>query len=468
MHTSFTENPYRGASYYFFWLSLLIVSIKTLLLILDPKPAFHFGDSGAYLATALSKWIPPDRSFTYGFLLRPLDLESHSLMPVLLLQTAMSAIASIVTGLLLIRYLGVSYKLATLMAALCAIEPLQLMSERFVMTEAAATFAFAFFVWCCLAFLESGSLAVLVSVQVIGVILVSLRFSFLPLILVLSILLPILSVQIRFKSSFKPLLIRLALAITISQALLLGYRHLYGALAQTKAAYLSRDGDFLLADMVPLIQPIDFPITAKRRQLFQYITIPLTSIDERRFHRWVPGGICEAVLRVCHSDEDLANRVAKTTALRAMWRDPLGVVRLAAGTYREFLDYGKMEWALKLDQGHYVSPTPNDVAMIKRWFDIDARDRGFNSLTKRWEGIAVPWCWLMVTLPMLYGLEIGIHKSRPFRYDLALLSMALVILLTANIPVEIANPRYLTPLPWLSILILGVIFSRFPIRNRRR
>ena len=103
------------------WLSLVSLLTKAVLLIADPYPAFHFGDSGAYLATALVKWIPPDRSFSYGFLLRPLILQSHSLTPVLLMQTWMSTVASIVLGVLLLRYFRAKLTVAMCFSFLCAI-----------------------------------------------------------------------------------------------------------------------------------------------------------------------------------------------------------------------------------------------------------------------------------------------------------------------------------------------------------
>ena len=447
-------------------LSCLVFSIKALLLLLDPYPSFHFGDSGAYLATALTKWIPPDRSFVYGFLLRPLVLQSHSLIPVVLVQTLLSGIASIVVGLLLIEYFNTRKSIALCFSVLCAIEPLQLMSERFIMTEAFATFGFSLFVWACLQFLKTGGYWMLALAQLLGVTLVSLRYSFLPVVLMLSVALPLLSKKNNLRVNGKTLLIRLTIAVVISQCLLFGYRHLYGFLAHTKPAYLSRDGDFLIADVAPLIRPEDFPIPGERDRLFHRITVPFTGVDVRRLHRWAPGGLCDAILQVSHGDEEVANGLARTTALRAIKRDPIGVFGLGAATYRDFLSYKRIKWALDLDSGHFVSPTDNDVAMIQRSFGADARRRRFDSATKRWERLAIPWCWLIAALPILYLIHLAVHRRQVSRYDMFLWLTATAILLTAVVPVEIANPRYLVPLPWLSILILGAMYSRW--RGLRR
>ncbi len=443
----------------FTWIGLSVFLVKLLFLLLDHNPGFHFGDSGAYLATALMKWIPPDRSFTYGFLIRPF-ISFHSLLPLLILQTAMSALASTITGVLLYNFCGTSLRISMAIALLSAIEPLQLMSERYVMVEAAGTFGFALFTLVCFCYLRSKSLFILFLGQVLGVLLVSLRISFLPLVLLLSIALPVLAEVSRAGVAIRPLIVYLLTAILVSQTLLWGYRHLYGFLAETKPAYMSRDGYFLAADMAPIIKPADFPIPGKRPQLFRSVTIPLSGIDHRRLHRWLPGGLCAAILNVAGGNEEVANRIARETAIRAMNRDPLGVISLAFQTYRQFFEYRKVEWALKIDQGKFVEPTVNDVAMIEKWFGIDVSERRFHSLSQRWEASAAPWCWFMLLLPFGYALEVGINHRRVLRSDYLLLLMSFTILFAAIVPVEIANPRYLVPLPWLSILIVGTIYSR--------
>src|SRR4029453_17474709 len=53
------------------WLfCLLVLAIKILLLLLDPSPKLFMGDSGSYIWTALTGWIPPDLSHFYGYTLR--------------------------------------------------------------------------------------------------------------------------------------------------------------------------------------------------------------------------------------------------------------------------------------------------------------------------------------------------------------------------------------------------------------
>lgn len=448
------------------WPIFVSAVAKAAFLLIDHKPGFHFGDSGAYLATALIKWIPPDRSFTYGFFVRPLVLYSHSLLPLLLVQVVMSAAAAVIVGFLLLRYFRASLRAALCFSFLCAVEPLQLMEERYVMAETAATLLFALLTWASLAFLETHRFSLLVGIQLVGIMLVSLRYSFIPLVILLSILLPLLG-AVRARSKWKQFLIGLSVAVLCSQFLLFGYRHLYGFLAHTEPSYLSRGGDFLAADMAPIITPQDFPIANERAVFFKEVKIPLRDIDQRRFQRWSQDGLCAALLRVAGGDEEVANKLALKTAQRAIKRNPFGVARLAVQTYGEFLSYRKMHWALLLDQwgrmlesGEFVPAEDHDVTMIRSWFGINARYPELNSVTRRWELLAAPWCWVIVLLPLAYIAEIWIHRKQTSTKDIFLVFSALCMLLSALIPVEIANPRYLVPLPWLSVLVLGVIWTR--------
>ena len=66
----------------------LIFAIKLLLLWLDPTPKLFLGDSGAYIWTALTGWIPSDRSYFYGYLVRWLAVWPHSFGPLLVESNA--------------------------------------------------------------------------------------------------------------------------------------------------------------------------------------------------------------------------------------------------------------------------------------------------------------------------------------------------------------------------------------------
>ena len=79
---------------YLGYLLLVILAIKFVFYLLDPQPRFLLGDSASYLWTALTGWIPEDRSFTIGFILRVLAVWPHSFQPMILVQAGLSGISS--------------------------------------------------------------------------------------------------------------------------------------------------------------------------------------------------------------------------------------------------------------------------------------------------------------------------------------------------------------------------------------
>ena len=81
----------------------LVLAIKLLLLWLDPTPKLFMGDSGAYIYTALTGWIPRDRSYFYGYLVRWLAVWPHSFSPLLFVQALSSGATAIVFALICSR-----------------------------------------------------------------------------------------------------------------------------------------------------------------------------------------------------------------------------------------------------------------------------------------------------------------------------------------------------------------------------
>ena len=446
-----------------FLLLIAVLAVKTLMFALDSEPSFQFGDSTAYLSTALNKWIPHDRSFVYGFILRSIVVRPHSLQPLLVVQMILSGIASWIVGVCLVRYFKTKFILAAFCAIGCALEPLQLMFERFVMTETMSVFMLALFMLLSFSYLRTGSLPVLALIQIVGVFLFSLRYSYLPLVLVMSVLLPLLSKPpgfFRTRNRLTSVVLSLVLSLGLSQLLLLGYRHLYGSLVHGPAEYSSQDGIFLVADMAPIIKPIDFPLAEKRNAVFGNLKFPLADPGLRRPHRWMEGGLCQAIEKVVDNGAE-ANRLARKTALRAMKRDPFGVLKLAAFTFSDFFNHERMKWNVHLDQGQYVGPTPGDIEMLKRSFGIDLTKRNFNSLTKRWQEHSIVWFGVVVTLPLIYLLFVVLRWSRVGIAEIFCAVSALILLAAAIIPVDISTPRYIIPLGWIAFLLLGSMITKF-------
>jgi hypothetical protein len=113
----------------------LVIAIELLLLWLDPKLKLFMGDSGSYIRTALTGSIPRDRSYFYGYLVRWLALWPHSFTPLLVIQALAGGATAIVFVLICSRFFKMANRFSFLLGVLCALDPCQLVWERYVMTE---------------------------------------------------------------------------------------------------------------------------------------------------------------------------------------------------------------------------------------------------------------------------------------------------------------------------------------------
>ena len=173
-------------------LSLLALAIKAVVLVADPNPQFFLGDSASYIATAVVGWIPPDRSYLYGFLIRWLSVGSESLFSLVLAQTFASAFSAGLLGWNLRRFLEVSPRLAAFITIAYSLDPLQLMYERFVMAETFSLLAAMGFFSLVLLFIDTGRKRYLALASIAGLVSVALRISFLPPVAALSFAAPFL------------------------------------------------------------------------------------------------------------------------------------------------------------------------------------------------------------------------------------------------------------------------------------
>ncbi|HEY9805947.1 MAG TPA: hypothetical protein V6D04_05225, partial [Candidatus Obscuribacterales bacterium] len=172
---------------------MLIFAVKLLLLWLDPTPKLYLGDSGSYIRTALIGSIPSDRSYFYGYLVRWLAVWPHSFTPLLVAQALASAATAIVFALICSRFFEMSNRLSFFFGLMCALDPCQLVWERYVMTETFSLLVYVLVLYWSLAYLRDRRLWQLAVVQALSVLLIGFRMSFLPVVQACTILLPLIA-----------------------------------------------------------------------------------------------------------------------------------------------------------------------------------------------------------------------------------------------------------------------------------
>src|SRR6476646_10990083 len=172
---------------------VLVLAIKLLLLWLDPTPKLYMGDSWSYIRTALIGSIPSDRSYFYGYLLRWLAVWPHSFTPLLIAQALASGATAIVFALVCSRFFGMSKRLSFFFGSMCALDPCQLVWERYVMTETFSLLVYVLVLYWSLAYLRDRRLWQLAVVQALSVLLIGFRMSYLLVVQACTILLPLIA-----------------------------------------------------------------------------------------------------------------------------------------------------------------------------------------------------------------------------------------------------------------------------------
>ena len=255
------------------WLfCFLILALKFLLLGLDPLPQLFMGDSGSYLFTAVSGWIPPDRSFLYGYVIRWSSLGTGSLTSLLILQAFLAAVTAILVALICRCIFGLTSGLSYLFGVLCSLDPLQLVWERYVMTETVSLFFYAFALFFSFLYLKQQRLWQLAIVQILSVFVISFRMSYLLVAQISAVLLPLIAFLPEIRAAFwkhssallkmsglKSAGLHLAFSILFMFLLQQGYRQLNGRLAGREPALLHNTGLSVLTTWAPVLKPTDSP-----------------------------------------------------------------------------------------------------------------------------------------------------------------------------------------------------------------
>jgi len=482
-----SASPKPTLSEFPYWLTVaaIIFAVKGLFFWVDPVPMFFLGDSQSYLETAVHGWIPTDRSFTYGYVIRFFAVNTGSLVPLLAAQIIASALAALSATFILRRYLNTSPLLAALMGILCALEPLQLMFERYVMTEPFSTGLFALFVTIAIGYLKHPSWVRIGLLQITGVSLISFRIGFLPAVQAVTLLLPLFALwgkseppeqfarwtlfsrELRFPRRGMRVASHLMLSIILFLGLHAGYKRVFASLVQrglpnAQPAYNYKNGFFLLSLVGPIVKPCDFPVPDKVNAVFDQLSFRLDDYQMRNQQLWVKGGLIDRLQANC-SDILEANRLAELTAQNAVKRNPLGELSLIMISYADWWNPDRLLPYMKRDRGNRELP-PELLTMLKENFNLDGAPLPhLSTVTNRYFFSA--WRWylglLLLPLPAGYLIWKSPRKNKPqyiLLFGFVFLQIAVAIVLSVQPTV-----RFLHPIAWLSTLVLGAVLRQVQI-----
>jgi hypothetical protein len=442
-----------------------IFALKFLLFAIDPLPKLYMGDSGSYIWTAVSGWIPFDRSFFYGFVIRWTALWTGSLTWLLVVQVCLSAITCILFSSITRFIFELPERWSYVFGFLCAIDPLQLLYERYVMTEAISLFLYAFVIYYSLLYLKTRRLRNLVIVQVVSVGLIGFRMSFLLQVQIDTIILPLLAFapdvlkRIRRQplaeaSPASPARVcagHLLLSVTLMFLLHTGYKRANGWLSHREPDYLYSTGITLLSYWAPVLQPEDAPDARLADLIRRGDEFHLKNPVYRNAQRFGPAHLIDR-LRKLEPDQSKADNLAKKTALHALWRNPLGVLGIGLRTYVSYWNVAALKRFAVSDFSFRRPPDDKMRALLASHFHLSYA-QGTMSPAQLYYFVAWPYYFLILLAPSLSGLAIALRSSR--RYAI-LLFVHISIMMAMAMTFGGDSIRYLQPISFMTLLVLAL------------
>jgi hypothetical protein len=447
----------------------LVFAIKLLLLWLDPTPRLFMGDSWSYIWTSLTGWIPGDRSYFYGYLIRWLALWPHSFGPLLVMQTVASSATAIVFALICSRFFEMSNALSFLFGLLCVLDPLQLVWERYVMTEAFSLLVYVLVLYWSLAYLRDRRLWQLAVVQALSVLLIGFRMSYLLLVQACTVLLPL----IAFARCTFPMLSKRSEPRTVGAGVLkIGFIHLIasiammfvmhgaykyanGRLSERESAYGYTAGDHLAAVWAPALEPSDASDPRFGQIIASGDQFKIKDLRARNAQQFMEGFLVRRWHEI-EKDPRTNDRVSRETAINALRRRPLAILGLTKQTYMEYWDARVIQRFARTDLG-YGKLQDDQLQTLAEKFGFQGVKqlpaKPF-SLLQRYFLAASPYYLVVVLSPLIWAIATWLSRNRAFALLLFFHASILLVVVTALSPQ--AGVRYIQPISLLTILSLAV------------
>ena len=439
-------NPARRT---FAWMIGLVVVLKLAAVLIDPQMRLFLGDSATFLLAArVDDWLPPDRSFVYPNLIRWMVLPTGSLGVLLYWQTLAGIVTALLMGWILRARLDLPRTLTLVVVCVFALAPEQLFYERMVLAETFGLCAFVAFFAAASAYLVRGAVIWLPITLVLGLAAVSLRMNYAPVVIVISLGLPLL--RLFDADARPPWRVPLAHCLVALACFALthgAYRDYVGQRFETEPGYIGSTGFMRMGLVAPLIKPADFVRAGLPADFAKRLTFDLADPDTRPAQLWTAGGLADAIAKE-GLDVDATCRKLSDHAFRD---DPFGLVRLGVYTLGGYFDHANARMRLTKDLARNPSPYPDKVIADVRdhWhYDIGGAAQRWTPVS-RW--FSAGSSWLVACLFLLLPLGIAnviVHWRDPRRVQCllgALIGAGLVS--TEVLFSSIASYRYLHAFP---------------------
>jgi hypothetical protein len=463
------HRPREHEGWFVFCGSILL--LKLALFAIDPTPKLFMGDSWSYITTALSDWIPEARSYFYGYVIGWTSVWAQSLMPLLILQLLVSAAVAVGVALICRFFFGLSARWSFVMGFLCALDPLQLLYERSVMTEAISLGLYAFVLYESFLYLRNGRFRDLVLVQVVSVLLIGFRMSYLLLVQLDTVLLPVIAFspavwrsfrqrfeRVAFVHAFGKLGIHLLISGLLMFVLHEGYKRTTGWISHRPPAYLHAAGIIQLAILSPVLEPADSPDPGLADVIRKGDEFHIKDLNFRDNQRWSPGYLIDRFSAI-HPERSGAERIAHETAMNALRRNPLAVLNLGWRVYSDYWSVSAMKASARADFGFGNPPNEQLVNLLASRFHlaIDPKNQT-ESFLQQWSVAAWPYYFLILLIPLPAALAV---TFRPTPQYALLLFIHITVTLLVSTVFGGHTVRYLQPISFATWLVVALYVGRF-------
>jgi len=433
---------------------LIACLLSALTWLVDHDPKYYLGDSSSYLLTAVQGFIPPDRSFVYGFIIRAIALPVHSLAPLLTLQAIAGVVSVAGFGYCLSRFGPSNRPLLILLMVLFSVEPMHMLFQRFVLTEAITMPIFIAYLGCVFSYFRNTHWSKLVLLQLLGLGLIAMRLIFLPLVFANALVAPLFG-----RKAFSHIAINVALIVVLHG----GYCVLNGRLSHAPPSYSYWDGFFQVSAWAPAVTVNSAANETVAEIIRHGDEYGLTRFNKRIFQLWNEKGFC-ALLRNAAPNLYVANQWAKITAHRTVEQRPFHVAAIVGVTYLLYNSYLEIHRELRVDRGDDIPVTNSLVERLTEFFPSHADDFDWkyshfyqkSSLTKRIQSHCWLWFMILVQTPAICLLAgLWRREVRLLGIYLSIISFIYMVTVCALTPLVVV--RLLYPLTVPLFLIAGWI-----------
>jgi hypothetical protein len=320
-----------------------------------------------------------------------------------------------------------------------------------------------------LAYLRDRRLWQLAIVQARSVLLIGFRMSYLlvvqvctillPLIAFASCALPVLGNRSRSRAPESGVLIGGLTHVVASVAMMFlmhgAYKYANGWLSSREPSYLYEAGAHLVAVWAPALEPSDATDPRFGEIIANGNQIKIKNLHFRNAQQFGKGLLVDR-WREIEKDPQKNDRVTRETAINALRRRPLRIVGLAMSTYMGYWKPSAIWWYARTDLG-YGKLSDEQVKTLSEKFGFQAvKDirRQPHSLLQWYFLGALPYHFVVVLSPLLCLIATWLSRDRAFALLLFFHASILIVVITALSPQ--ASIRYLQPVSVLTLLSVAI------------